>query len=515
MAALWASVALPVGLALTRGVTADRPFVAYWIGLLATANVLLGVSTVVPLTPAVGLTIGGVMAGGALSRPDVRREIAGWRPRPSIAAWGLLGVVRPLAPVPTYDTGLYHYQAVRWLAEHGTVPGLALVHGRFGFVSSWFALAAPLDFSPLEGRQTAVLGALVLVPITLQIAAAAWRLSREAGQPADVVLLVGLTLGAAYAIWTGIGVSLSPDLPLFFIPTVIIATMVRDREASARALWLLAVLGVTLKLSALPLALGVGLWAVVRCREWRWFTGVGAAAVLPLVAAFLVVSGCLLYPIALTCLEPSWGVTRQSAAQMSWIIEQWAKWGASSPPESTSSLGWLPAWFAKRPMSGLVDLTFLASIPVVVVVAVRRRDRRRMLWPAGVAWAGAAFALVMGPDWRFMAGYLAIGISVAAAMVWPTPRWLTVPPVAWTAAAAIPVVATAAIAFRSAVPLLVPPDMPHPPALRLMNADGWSYRVPVDDDRCWSARLPCAPHPIEDEPRLRGDTLDGGFTRTD
>ncbi|EMO63800.1 hypothetical protein LEP1GSC133_1179, partial [Leptospira borgpetersenii serovar Pomona str. 200901868] len=34
-----------------------------------------------------------------------------------------------------YDSGLYHIQSIKWIQEYSVVPGLANLHGRFGFNS--------------------------------------------------------------------------------------------------------------------------------------------------------------------------------------------------------------------------------------------------------------------------------------------------------------------------------------------------------------------------------------------
>lgn len=50
------------------------------------------------------------------------------------------------------DTGLYHATIIRWYSTIGAVPGMALLHGRLGFHSGVFALAAISDADPLIGR---------------------------------------------------------------------------------------------------------------------------------------------------------------------------------------------------------------------------------------------------------------------------------------------------------------------------------------------------------------------------
>src|SRR5207248_581449 len=65
-------------------------------------------------------------------------------------------------PIRYYDTGLYHFGAVSWLSRFGAVPGLGLLHFRFGMASAWFALAAPFNAGFLEARTVALLAGLAL-----------------------------------------------------------------------------------------------------------------------------------------------------------------------------------------------------------------------------------------------------------------------------------------------------------------------------------------------------------------
>lgn len=127
----------------------DRFLASTWIGLVLLATLLMTAALVVPLTPGVGLLVAATATSAALSRSAVRQEIKAWLRTGSL--WGLwltavsAGGILGIRPVVLHDTGLYHYQTIRWLSEYGTVRGLALIHERFGFASSYFALHAPLD----------------------------------------------------------------------------------------------------------------------------------------------------------------------------------------------------------------------------------------------------------------------------------------------------------------------------------------------------------------------------------
>src|SRR5580704_10519818 len=127
----------------------DRMIAAAWLGMLAIAAVLLGLSVLVPLSPAVGFGVIAILSAVSLSVKSVRSDFGklfGLLSKPVTAGIALLAAAAALNAtrfVEAYDTGLYHYPLTRWLATYGTVRGLALIHFRFGFSSSWFALAAP------------------------------------------------------------------------------------------------------------------------------------------------------------------------------------------------------------------------------------------------------------------------------------------------------------------------------------------------------------------------------------
>ena len=156
----------------------DRIIIAIWLGLLTFAVTLLGLSIFLPLRPGISFALLAMLTGLAAcskSARDLLKIPANCRPNSAIAGIGILAAIVALDStrlVRAFDTGLYHYQLVRWLSEYGTVPGLALLHFRFGFTSSWFALAAPFDFGPFQGRISGLLGGLAIFLALLHFALA-------------------------------------------------------------------------------------------------------------------------------------------------------------------------------------------------------------------------------------------------------------------------------------------------------------------------------------------------------
>src|SRR5438067_4899886 len=56
----------------------------------------------------------------------------------ALSLWFMI-LVLSSGPTGMDDTESYHIQMAKWIHEYGTVPGIANLHERFGFNSSWFA----------------------------------------------------------------------------------------------------------------------------------------------------------------------------------------------------------------------------------------------------------------------------------------------------------------------------------------------------------------------------------------
>jgi hypothetical protein len=67
-------------------------------------------------------------------------------------------------PVGYHDTGMYHAQAVKWINEYGTVPGLGNLHYRLAFNSSWFFFSAFFDVLAFNGKTSHLIN---LIPFNL------------------------------------------------------------------------------------------------------------------------------------------------------------------------------------------------------------------------------------------------------------------------------------------------------------------------------------------------------------
>lgn len=71
------------------------------------------------------------------------------------------------------DSGLYHFNCVKWINSYPAVPGLANLHGRFGYNPSFFVYVASLNFFPYFPHGHNVANSLLLLTLMSQVS---WRI---------------------------------------------------------------------------------------------------------------------------------------------------------------------------------------------------------------------------------------------------------------------------------------------------------------------------------------------------
>jgi hypothetical protein len=62
-----------------------------------------------------------------------------------------------------YDSGLYHFNAIRWINSFPTIPGLGNLHGRLAFNQSFFTYVAALNFYPFFGYGRSIANSFLLI----------------------------------------------------------------------------------------------------------------------------------------------------------------------------------------------------------------------------------------------------------------------------------------------------------------------------------------------------------------
>jgi hypothetical protein len=555
----------------------DRIITAIWLGLLTFGVTLLGLSILVPLRPGIGFALMTVLTGLAGCRKSARDLLkipSGCRTNSAITGIGILAAIAALDStrlVQAFDTGLYHYQLVRWLSEYGTVPGMALLHFRFGFTSSWFALAAPFDFGPFQGRISGLLGGLAIFLALLHFALAVFRIIQRRAERADWFLAGGYPLIFVVCFTWAFEVSLSPDVPVWILTLIVgwLMLLAGDPEAAGDSsrkqdhgwvLPLLLALGtVSMKLSATPAVAIAALFFLFNSGgKWNARIVSGALASLlavPFLAANVASSGCPLYPSSFLCVALPWNAGKAAANIIETDTMNWARWGGDVPPGATA-WGWIPIWFSQ--IDKLLLLSFCAACLLGFCVVRGWRRGKPFSWVLALSLGGVAFLFVTAPNPRFGAGYLAICPALFAAAVgpdldsWLRRHFLSLDKLTNSISLASIVIAMGVLValqaglsdlkmmrkvqefeksqqtseFHVWQRLILAPALPKAPGdlmvvknrtldriqnvqLAYERSHGIEYWRSLGTEQCWDVSLPCLPNALDGDVRLRRP--DNGF----
>src|SRR5690242_7657843 len=230
----WTAVALVLiglgSLVLRRFDTDFLLLDAFWLGLAVSIALLELWNLLWAVNEAITIMLGCLGLAGLLENSTALFHriktafLSARRLIPLYAVMVLFLALRASGPCDYYDTGLYGWQAVRWIQAYPVVPGLANVHGRFGLDSSVFLCIAALSqgvwrglgFHLFTGFLIAAMG-FTLLPACLRLArgssasAADWFygilaipisswafrepiVGTETDQPATIACLVGAGL---------------------------------------------------------------------------------------------------------------------------------------------------------------------------------------------------------------------------------------------------------------------------------------------------------------------------------
>jgi hypothetical protein len=446
---------------------------------------------------------------------------------------GVLGIrllhQSSLAPA-NFDSGLYHFQSLRWVNEYPTVPGLGNLHGRLAFNSSWFLLLSLFRYASPTGPIYA-LGGFMYVLLLLAVVRAILGAGRGTRWAWALPLLYFLLMWS-FQIW------LSSPTPDCVLPVLLLFAFLRYArkwelgnehcfDADSVLVGLVVLLAVTAKLSALPALLLPlhSLWASRRSmaqQHWLRVASLAFFVLTPWLVRGILLSGYLLYPVpALDFIPVDWKIPLASVRMEQYMITnvgQWTTHPTCLKPHLTLAQ-WVPHWWGAQ--SGFMRgvMLFAAGSVVPAAVCWRRLVPTETGWAVSwlTAWLGGIFWFWAAPDYRFGVGFLLM------AGLWP---WLGLVThksrgvVAW-----LPFMLTLAWGLNSlrdpryqlrtqphgfVSRLVWPAPPPQVPIFALKPSPGLVVRVPQVGIQCWNAPLPCATCP-EIELEMRGRTIAEGF----
>lgn len=518
--------------------TSDRFFIAQWIGLIITADIFLFTSLFTPLIPIVTGSIALIIVILSLifktNRQELSQLIQQLSPKQIFSIFCLILFTAIFNPrdILWYDTGLYHYQVTQWLAKTGAVDGLAQVHSRFGFTSSWFALSAVFDHGLLETRIGSLVNGFVALLTIGQILEKFQRIIfSKRNDYINYFILFAYSVISITSFYKSLNLSLSlsPDFPVIVLTVFIGWLLLVSSEVAIDVSLILVILSagaIAIKLSAIPLLVISFIYVLIRRQNLVRKLIIGSSLtlllILPSILYAVKVSGCPLFPSGFMCLDLPWAYNSESANQISQVIRDWARWTGPTPV-GANQWNWLPMWI-EREMQATIQI-LLSLITFLLLIRYKHQVAGHIfIFLLGAI--GITFMMVQAPVWRFGLGYLtvipALGIALLLSKVHHkildyskrlklVSRYLA-NPVVWI----ILLVIWIMIFRERAINWIVPPSLKQPEILLTKEIDGIKYTMPTKgDDRCWSAPIPCTPEDLENRVKLLRPELGiaGGFAK--
>ncbi|RCH54073.1 hypothetical protein DJ568_14415 [Mucilaginibacter hurinus] len=433
-----------------------------------------------------------------------------------------------------YDTGLYHTQAIKWIEEYPAIPGLANLHGRFGFNPNVFSLFALTSLSSVFSQHIYSINFTVFVIVVPWFINTIYGIFFKQGLTGIVFFMVMLLL--TVLLLTGNLTSPSPDF-ISLVFTIFVFAYTAGLTTAGRPftfgnylpVLILSAYVVTVKLSVLPLLLLplLLLYRVkISARQWCILLFIPVVIMLPWLTRNVILSGWLIYPFpSLDLFGFDWKVPLDKAAGEHESVTGWARnpgpaYAASAHMAITD---WFPLWWMQLKVYEQAFITTGLVLPLIsLVFQVINRLKANYIVTCIVitALSGSLFWVLTAPVLRFGLAFIVAGISVLLlAVKWRIPA--TFKPVlilniliallfCAETGRARSYIKNSVYHLNSVV--VKPAILPNPVGSYFLEhkINGIRLYEPLPGDQCFDHGLPCTPYP---DPNivLRGNTVSAGF----
>lgn len=512
-----------------------------------TILVWLGFAVVLVLTEAIHLLlpidwhISAVLGvGGIIGMP--RGRLLSWyrtlrifaRQHPFVfvltAGWIVLCCMRAMGVPNNFDSGLYHFQSIRWLNEEALAVGLGNVHWRLALNQSYFGFLALLNVFPLWGYGYAA-GGLFLVLLTYATALEFLRTERMI-----VRFLVGAVLFTTISYYAGTLANPSPDTAVALIQIPICLWLIRLMQIDIKvesntsrslvtAILLLSVALVTIKLSSLVFTgTAVSVGAVVYFKAWKtnkqqlYRLGLYAVVAMSVyVFRGYLLSGYPLFPSTILGMESlPWALSSGQLQYETKLIYSWAREPGNLDPEAVlQSWAWVSSWMYRLPISLWLPLLLGVVFSGANAYLLRQLGlvKKTIFYCYAPMMAAVAFWFMTAPDPRFLGAIpgLFFAISLYIFLFYGMPEknlihlerlaGLRVLPISFVLVILllnVKLIGLRSLSFTGWLP--IPPSV-----IQEHRTDhGAVIYTGVKESQCWNAQLPCA---AAFNPRLQLDTI--------
>jgi hypothetical protein len=436
------------------------------------------------------------------------------------------------------DTGIYHAQAIHWIESYSAVPGLANLHQRLGYDSSWLLGNAVFSLAFLNFQSFHLLtGAFFLIMLVYfyqgihELLAKKYQLSN--------FLRLGFFLSIFIFLFDQVsspGTDAPTTLLLWFLITQVIVLLEAKQPLSgnveALALFLLGFYCVTIKVSSAPvLLLALGWWILLLVKKLprkAWSSALLALiVVLPFILRNLIQTGYPVFPgFPVNLFHFDWTYPLDGVKQESVVIH-WFAMLSNVPLKAFLKMSYqsqVSNWYINQLPRHKAILFFIPGALGFNLLLCAFRSWRKLL-KENLAFilvyfttlAGCVFWFVSAPAFRFGYGFLLAAVFLLA---FPVIAFI-IQRVSWIQRFAGPVIligciALTAITLRSSIKvdqisetLVMPADYPTWSS-EPCEFGNFKLLCQAAYDSCWYSPFPCAVRG-DSEVEMRGNDFQDGF----
>ena len=448
-----------------------------------------------------------------------------------------IGFILTLNAPQIYDSGLYHIQSIKWIEEYAAVPGLANLHGRFGFNSNLFTLFALTSFSNLFKQDIFSINFIVFSVFVLYFINIIYGLLREKGINNLFIFYSILFYFLLYL--SNILSSPSPDFLAAVIPTFIFTRVIElssiKEGITIRKITPVIILSayiLTVKIATLPiLILPIILFLKYKNgnRNWLLITLSLGLIITPWIVRNIILTGWLIYPFPdIHLFNFDWQVPLLNVIEEKNAIIGWARNPGEHylAPLKMGILEWVLIWWQKVSIfNKLIFMPALFSPFIAISISLINKIKIDFITYLIIiaSFLGVSFWLFSAPDFRF--GLAFIVISAFSPFLYLKFSWQQKhkPPFLFTGLITIigccfamqnmeKIISTR----RNFASLVISPEHIKTPNNIIFNSykiNGTTIYFPLEGDRCFDHCLPCSIYK-HDDLELRGCTLQSGFRKT-
>ncbi len=219
----------------------------------------------------------------------------------------LSALVFSLNPPFAYDSGLYHIQSIKWIQEYSVVPGLANLHGRFGFNPNIFTIFALTSLKEIFKQEIFSVNFVIYSILVLHSINRIYKILKQEGFT-NSFLLHSIVLFLILEQFMSLS-SPTPDLISIVLPLYILTNLPKNENGIHSKLNLenyfssiiLSVYTISVKLATIPLCILI-LLLIIRYK----FDGKKLLIVISIIFLILlpwlirnvILSGYLIYPFS-------------------------------------------------------------------------------------------------------------------------------------------------------------------------------------------------------------------------